>query len=175
MQKVINFLAVTTFFVVAVSFIAPKKAKVQWMSVEEMQEAYIKTPKPILVDLYTDWCGWCKVMDRETYQNEAVANYINQNYYPVKLNAEFKKPIQWDGKIYSYNSRYRANDLAVYLSQGNMSYPTTVLLPSINAQPAPLPGFFKPGELESPLKYFGDGGYKTKTFPEFLKTFSKTW
>lgn len=175
MQKVINFLSVMAVCFFSVSFIVPEKEKIQWMTVAEMQMAYQKEPKPILVDLYTDWCGWCKVMDKQTYQNDAVVSYINKNYYAVKLNAESKSKLEWDGKTYTYNSRYRANDLAVYLAQGNMSYPTTVLLPSINAQPAPLPGFFKPAELESPLKYFGEGGYKNHSFPEFLKTFSASW
>ena len=114
-------------------------------------------------------------MDRETYDKESVVNYINEHYYAVKLNAESKDSLEWDGKKYGYKAEYRANELAVYLLYGQMSYPTTVFLPTLNAQPAPLAGFLKPKEIESPLKFFGDGVYKEKTFQEYMKTFSNSW
>ena len=173
---------VTIFFVVVLSALflftsfAPKgNEKVKWLSVTELQAAYSKSPKPILVDVYTDWCGWCKVMDRETYSNEKVAAYINEHYYAIRLNAERKDSVEWGGKKFGYNPANRANDLAVYFLGGQMSFPTTVFLPSLNAQPAALGGYLKPKEIEPPLKYFGDGDYKTKNFPEFMKGFSASW
>jgi len=175
MQKVTKFIILFFFLSIAFSYAPAKKEKIRWLSITELHEAYTKTPKPILVDVYTDWCGWCKVMDRETYDKEAVVNYINENYYAVKLNAESKDSLEWAGKKYGYNPEYKSNELAVYLLYGQMSYPTTVFLPAINAQPAPLAGFLKPKEIESPLKFFGDGAYKTKTFQEYMKTFSNSW
>ncbi len=175
MKKVTKFIIYILLFTIAFSFARPTKEKIRWLGTAELQVAYSKTPKPILVDVYTDWCGWCKVMDRETYDKEAVVNYINEHYYAVKLNAESKDTLEWGGKKYGYNPEYKSNELAVYLLYGQMSYPTTVFLSAINAQPAPLAGFLKPKELESPLKFFGDGEYKSKTFPEFMKTFSSSW
>ena len=175
MKKVTKFIICILLVIIAFSFASPSKEKIRWLSTAELQVAYSKTPKPILVDVYTDWCGWCKVMDRETYDKEAVVNYINEHYYAVKLNAESKDSLEWGGKKYGYNPEYKSNELAVYLLYGQMSYPTTVFLSAINAQPAPLAGFLKPKELESPLKFFGDGEYKSKTFPEFMKTFSSSW
>ncbi len=157
------------------SFLSPKKEKINWITLEQLHEAYAKQPKPILVDLYTSWCGWCKVMDRDTYSKEAVASYVNEKYYAVKFNAEQKDSVLFAGKKYGYNKSYEANGLAAYLSYGQMSYPTTVFLTSIDAQPMPIAGFLKPDEIEAPLKYFGDDIYKTKTFPEFIKGFSKSW
>ena len=84
MQKVIGFLLILFVFIFSTSFTSSPKEKVQWLTVAEMQAAYKKNPRPILVDLYTDWCGWCKVMDRETYQNDKVVNYINQTYIPQR-------------------------------------------------------------------------------------------
>ncbi len=173
---------VTLFFVAALSalfllsaFTSNEKTKVKWLSAEELQTAYRNNPKPILVDVYTDWCGWCKVMDRETYSNEKVATYINEHYYAIKLNAERKDSVQWGGRKFGYNPANRANDLAVYFLGGQMSFPTTVFLSALDAQPAPLPGFLKPKEIEPPLKYLGDGDYKTKNFPEFMKGFNANW
>jgi thioredoxin-related protein len=175
MQKVTKFIISLLMLSIAFSFAIPKKEKINWMSVAELHAVYNKAPRPILVDVYTDWCGWCKVMDRETYDKESVVTYINEHYYAVKLNAESKDSLEWAGKKYGYKPEYKANELAVYLLYGQMSYPTTVFLSALNAQPAPLAGFLKPKEIESPLKFFGDGAYKEKTFQEYMKTFSNSW
>ena len=175
MQKVtVFFIALITFISIA-SFTVKKKKKVQWLTVAELQEAYAKNPKPVLVDVYTSWCGWCKVMDRETYAKDDVAAYINEKYYAVKLDAESKESFEWNGKKYEYKPEYKSNELALYLLYGQMSFPTTVFLSAIDAQPAPIPGYLKPNEIEAPLKFFGDGIYKTKNYPEFMNGFKASW
>jgi thioredoxin-related protein len=175
MQKVKLFSGLIILLVMGVSFFSPKKEKINWMSFKEMQEAYGKNPKPILVDVYTDWCGWCKVMDKNTYSNSKVADYINEHYYAVRYNAEDKNPVEFGNKKYSYNPAYKANDLAMYLLFGQLSFPSTVLISSIGAQPAPIPGYMKPAELEAPLRYFGDSAFATQNFPEFMKSFKASW
>lgn len=175
MQKVIVSFTLSILLLATTSFTPPGKEKINWMTVEEMHEAYKKEPRPILVDVYTSWCGWCKVMDKETYSNEKVAAYINAKYYAVKFDAESKTAVKWNGQQYAYNPQNKVNDMAVYLLYGQMSYPSTVFLSSLDARPAPLAGYLKPKELESPLKFFGDGAYKTKNFPEFMKSFSASW
>jgi thioredoxin-related protein len=56
-----------------------------------------------------------------------------------------------------------------------MAYPTTVLLAAINTQPAPLPGYLKPSQFEPPLKFFGEGAYKNKKIPGYMKEFLAEW
>ncbi|MEO7767692.1 MAG: DUF255 domain-containing protein [Ferruginibacter sp.] len=175
MKKVTGFLVIPIILVAIVSFCTKEKQKVQWLTFAQMEEAYNKNPKPIIVDVYTNWCGWCKVMDSQTYSNEKVASYINEKYYAVKFDAESKEPVVWKGKKYGYNAQNKINDMALYLLNGQLSYPTTVFLIPPDAKPAPLAGFLKPKEIESPLRFFGDGFYKTKNFPEYLKGFSASW
>ncbi len=175
MQKVTVFLISAAALIFGASFINNGKDKIQWLTVAEMQAAYSKSPKPIIVDVYTSWCGWCKVMDKETYRQDKVANYINEHFYAVKLDAESKSSFDWNGKKYNYSSEDKANELAEMLLYGQLSFPTTVLLPTLDAKPAPLSGYLKPNEIEAPLKFFAEGFYKTKTFPEFNQTFKTSW
>ncbi len=175
MQKVTRFFIIAILFLITVSFVPANKEKVNWLTVAALQEAYSKNPKPILVDVYTRWCGWCKVMDKETYTNEKVAAYINEHYYAVKLDAEEKTALEWNGKKYSYDEANKVNELAVYLCYGQLSFPTTVFITALNAQPATLSGYLKAKEIESPLKFFGEGAYKTQNFPDYNKTFNTSW
>src|SRR5688572_2747263 len=77
---------------------------VKWLSFKEAQEKNKEVKKPFIIDLYTDWCGWCKHMMRTTYSNEGLANYINTYFYPVKFDAETKDTIEYNGKIYKPTS-----------------------------------------------------------------------
>ncbi|NJK95139.1 MAG: DUF255 domain-containing protein [Bacteroidales bacterium] len=70
-------------------------AKVKWYTIEQVVELQKKEPKKILIDVYTDWCGWCKKMDAETFDHPIIAEYINKYYYPVKFNAESKEPVDF--------------------------------------------------------------------------------
>jgi thioredoxin-related protein len=175
MQKVTLFLLIIAMFLSVCSFNNAGKEKIQWLTVAEMQIAFSKSPRPILIDVYTSWCGWCKVMDKETYRNNKVVNYINEHFYAVKLDAEDKDAFIWLGEKYDYNPQYKANSLAVYLLDGQMSFPTTVFLTDLKAQPAPLAGYLKPVEIEAPLKYFGGGAFKSTSFSEFSQSFKSSW
>ncbi|HTC00099.1 MAG TPA: DUF255 domain-containing protein [Ferruginibacter sp.] len=176
MKKIVDLFLLVSIVLIAGAFIAPpQESKVHWISIVEAQEAYKNDPRPILIDVYTSWCGWCKVMDKETYTKDSVANYINEHYYAVRLDAETKDSIEWRGKKFGYKSEYKANEFAAYLLSGQMSFPTTVFIADINAQPAALAGYLKPAEFEPPLTFFGTGAYKTQTFVDYMKTFSAKW
>ncbi len=175
-MKIVKYLTVLILALTLFSSFKPeKKSKVNWLTVSEVTAAYNNNPKPIIIDVYTNWCGWCRVMEKETYSNEAVSSYINENYYAVKFNAETKDTVDFGGVKYGYNPAYNANEFAVYLLSGKMGYPTTILLSSINAQPAPLAGFLKPSEIEPPLKFFAEGAYKDKEFSQYMKDFVAKW
>lgn len=154
-----------------------KKAKkeIAWLTVEEAAAKLQKEKKPILIDLYTDWCGWCKVMDKETYSNEKVITYIEDNFYPVKLNAETRKAVTWAGKEFAYNPDYRVNEFAALITRGQLSYPSTVILPADGTAPQAIPGYLKVPDMELILRYFGDGHYGKTDFQVYHKAFKQTW
>ena len=175
MKKVIGYLMIFIIAVSVFSFTRSGKATVKWISIKELNELYSKNPKPILLDVYTDWCGWCKEMDRKTYRNEKVANYINEHYYAVKLNAESPDSMFFNNIGYGYKAKNKTNELAEYLLSGQMEFPTTVFFPAIDARPAPLAGYLSVKDIEAPLKYFGGGFHKSQTFVEYNQTAKKEW
>jgi thioredoxin-related protein len=149
--------------------------KLKWMTLQEAEQAMTKEKRPILIDLYTDWCGWCKVMDKKTYANKAVIAYLQEKFYPVKLNAETREIVKWGNKTYHLSNDNRTNDFAVYLTYGRLSYPTTVIIPPDNSGPQPVPGYHEPKEFELIVRYFGDDKYGKVPFEEYQKNFKPSW
>ena len=155
-----------------VSYAAPRA--ISWLTVDEAAAKLQEAPKPVLIDLYTTWCGWCKQMDRKTYSNKQVAQYLTDKFYTVKLDAETHSTVNWQGKSYAFDPQYRCNLFAVYLSHGRLEFPTTIIITPGDA-PQAIPGFMEPDELEAVVKYFGEGAYKTQGFDGWLQHFKKTW
>ncbi len=105
-----------------------KKNEIKWMTWEQAIEANRKAPKKIFVDLYTSWCGWCKVMDQKTFSDSTVAAYMNTYFYPVKFDAESKTPVRYNDYEFVFKPEYKSHELAVSLLNGQMSYPSFVVL-----------------------------------------------
>ncbi|MFT3705793.1 MAG: DUF255 domain-containing protein [Agriterribacter sp.] len=157
------------------NIVQKESEKLQWMTLADAA-AKIKTEKkPILIDLYTSWCGWCKVMDKNTYTNPMVIKYIEDNFYPVKLDAETKETLTWKGKQFNYNPAYKVNEYAVELTGGQLSFPTTIILPADGSAPQAIPGYLKIPDMELILKYFGEGYFGKTPFAQYHQSFTASW
>ncbi len=96
--------------------VAQEKTKIEWLSIQEAMALHKENPKKIMIDVYTDWCGWCKRMDATTFQDEKIAKYISENFYAVKLNAEMKDTIMVGDQIFvneKPNERRNPHQLAI--------------------------------------------------------------
>lgn len=176
MQKVKQaFLSVMMIFPLMSLAPAPAGNGVQWMSIEEAVANLKKEKRPVLIDLYTDWCGWCKVMDKKTYSNKNVAAYLHDKFYAVRVNAETKEKIVWNDKTYNYNSSYRANEFSVYITRGRLEFPTTIILPADGSEPQAIAGYLETKDLELIAKYFGEDGYGKISFEDYQKNFKPSW
>ena len=154
---------------------AAPRPGVQWRTLPDAEAAMKLVNKPLIIDLYTDWCGWCKVMDKKTYSDRKVVEYLEEKFYAVKLDAETREDIKWAGKTFRFNASYKTNDIALYLTQGHLAFPTTVIIPSDGSAPQAVPGYLTPKQFEIILKYFGEGNYGRTSFEDYQKTFKSKW
>jgi thioredoxin-related protein len=143
----------------------------KWMSIEEAEAACKKKPRKIFVDVYTDWCGWCKKMDKSTFRDSLVMRYASEKFYAVKMNAEGRDNIIFRDKVFHYNENMRANELAVMLLSGQMSYPSIVFLDE-KLQPIQTHGGYADApQFNMMLHFFGENAYKKKSMNEFSRDF----
>ena len=151
----------------------PPADKINWMTFEEAVEANKTEKRKIFIDVYTDWCGWCKRMDATTFSDPAVVKYMNEKYYAVKLDAEQKEDIEFDGRTFKYvpNGRRGYHELAATLMNGKMSYPTVVFLDENFAMLQPLPGYRKAEEFLPILTYLGGDHHKSTPWESYQKQY----
>lgn len=142
---------------------------IQWISLDEASKIAEKTGKKIIVDVYTNWCGWCKIMDQKTFTHPEVIKQINQNYLAVKLDAESKDSLVYKGIKFGFNPEKRANQLAYLLLNGKMSYPTTVILNEKSEILTPIAGFIEPQIMVKVLKYYGENYHLKMKWEDFEK------
>ncbi|AGA79724.1 thioredoxin family protein [Echinicola vietnamensis] len=125
--------------------VAQDKPAIKWYSFEEATALNQEDPKMVLVDVYTDWCGWCKKMDRETFTDDQVIHYLNENFYAVKLDAENNgEKFEFKGQEYTEASMARAMRVS--------SYPNFVIIDATMENITQLPGYRKPDAFIKDLK-----------------------
>lgn len=131
--------------------------KIKWLSWDEMVKLNEKNPKKIFIDFYTSWCGWCKVMDKNTFEDTIVAELMSKDFYCVKFDAERKDTIQFIGKPWPWVAGGRGgyHTLAAYFMQNQLSYPTFCVLTSKYELISPLKGYIPVPQFEPIISYLG--------------------
>jgi thioredoxin-related protein len=154
------------------------------LSIEEAQAKTKKEPRPLMVDVYTSWCGPCKMLDAKTFSDPRLADYVNKHFYPVKFNAESGTAVTFKGQKLE-NPEYNPSSTgrngthqltyAIANVQGRIAYPTVVYIDSDLNVLAPVQGYLTPDQMEPILNYFGEEHYKTKDYQTFLGAFKAKW
>ncbi|WP_415189775.1 thioredoxin family protein [Psychroserpens sp.] len=153
--------------------------KINWVTFEEALELQKKNPKKIMMDVYTVWCGPCKMLDKNTFSNTDVVEYVNKNFYAVKFNAEGNSVVNYKGAEFK-NSGYKeelktrrnsAHELSRHL--GVRAYPTIVYFDEEANVIQPISGYMKPQQIELYLKLFHSNDYKDITSNEQFNIYCK--
>ncbi len=156
-------------------------AQVKWYSLDEALAAQKKTPKPIMLDAYTVWCGPCKLLDKNTFGNDDVSAYLNTHFYPVKFNAEGNEKLTYQGQTFDNpyfdpkraKSRNATHNFTRYLRVSG--YPTLVFFDEKGNYITPIVGYLNPKQIEIYLKLIHKQDYKSiksqEDFTAYIKNF----
>jgi thioredoxin-related protein len=158
-MSVVKYTLTTLLFFVSLTMFGQE---IKWMTWNEAVDANAKQPKKIFVDVYTDWCGWCKRMDQTTFKDSSVVAFMSEYFYAVKLNAEQKESIFLRDMEFKWveGGRNGYNTLAAELLDRQMSYPTFVLLDSEFARIMISPGYKEPPMLLKQLMFAKEEAYR---------------
>ena len=149
---------------------------INWITFPEMEAAMKEEPRPVFIDFYTYWCGWCKKMDKSTFKDKSVAKVMNKYFYAVKFNAEQKESIEYKDHTLKYlpnAGRRGVHELAYALLDGRMGYPSFVYLDENGDRITISPGYKDAKTIQKELAYVGGEHYKNQKFDEFSATYGK--
>jgi len=146
------------------SEVVSKEGEILWLSPEEAELRNKTVPKKIIMDVYTDWCGYCKLMDKNTFANKAVAAYINENFYPVKFNAESREEVTFAGHHFKNSGRTHEFATALQVS----GYPSVLFFDENLKLVVMSPGYLDAKEMMKHLKYMAESHYKTTDYNTYM-------
>lgn len=154
--------------------------QIEWMSLNEALEAQKKVPKKIFMDVYTHWCGPCKLLDKNTFVNRDLIRYVSENYYAVKFNAEGEEEIKFYNRVFhnpSYKKNKKGRNSTHEFTQflGIKGYPAMVFLSEDGDPIMPVVGYHTAQQLEPYLKMIKQGDYTVFKGPNDLKNYLKNY
>ncbi len=149
---------------------------INWITWEEAEKKMAEEPKKVLVDVYTQWCGPCKMMNKTTFQDPTVVNYVNEHYYAIKFDAEGPETVEFKGTTFknegydpNKSGRNSTHDLtrAIAPVNGRIAYPTIVYMNEDFQIVTPVQGFQRTAQIMPILSFIAEEAYKDQTFEEY--------
>jgi thiol:disulfide interchange protein len=123
-------------------------SEIKWVTLDELQELNKKEPRKVFIDIYATWCGPCKLMDKKTFADPDIVQYVNENYYAVKLNGEGKQQVNIFGKTMTEAELAHAFQIR--------GYPSTVFMTEELQPYQPVAGYIHANEFLKMLKQFNE-------------------
>lgn len=168
-------LSMSGFLAMSQGTVIAEGSPVNWMTFEEAVEKSKTEKRKIFIDVYTDWCGWCKVMDKNTFTDAEIAKVLNEKFYPVKFDAEQTADVVFRGNTFKFipSGNKGTHQLAMALLNNQLSYPNFVFLDEefrivpIFQGSTSVPGYRKPDEFHVFLSYVGGDFFKSQNVQDF--------
>lgn len=164
-------------------FAGAQTDKINWVTFDEALALNEKEPKKFFIDFYTNWCGWCKKLDAETFKDPEVVELMNKYYYAIKFDAERKDTVKFQNKDYVFykspESRRGYHTLAAALMNNKLSYPTMVIMQVEQGSQNvtfhnPLSGYMPGSTMEPILQYIGEELHtKNVVWEEYRANYTK--
>jgi thioredoxin-related protein len=156
---------------------------VKWMTFEQAVEKSKTEKRKIFIDVFTEWCGWCKVMDKNTFPDPEVAKLLNEKFYPVKFDAEQTEDVVFRGNTFKFipYGNKGTHQLAAALLNNQLSYPNFVfmdeefrIIPIIQGYTS-LPGYRKPEEFHIFLSFVAGDFYQKLGIQDYQKQYKSPY
>jgi uncharacterized protein YyaL (SSP411 family) len=146
-MKKLSVILFFALFIITNSFKTAEEIK--WLDFNTGYKLAVKKKKIIMVDVYTDWCGWCKVMDRETYAKSEIAALVNQHFVPIKFNPETPNV------VYTFEGKdYNGKGLKDIISNNQIrGYPATMFINTKNKKSSLVSGYLNPQEFKVTVEH----------------------
>lgn len=154
--------------------------EINWMTMNDALEAQKKQPKKIFMDVYTDWCGPCKLLDKKTFHNKDVVSYVNEHYYAVKFNGEGTEEVHYNDFTYknpNHNPERKGRNSQHFFANALKisGYPSMVFFDEKGNLIAPVVGYKTPQQLEIYLKMIKNNDYKELTTADAWQKYEKSF
>ena len=150
---------------------------VNWISFSEAYKKCKVNPRPIMIDVYTTWCGPCKMMSTQTFNHPTIAKYINENFYAVKFDAETKDSVKFDKYVFvnsDLSNPKAPHQFASSILDNQLAYPSIVFLNNQIQRIDIIKGFMPPNQFDPVIHYYGSGDYQISKWEEYKNAFVTT-
>jgi len=154
--------------------------QVEWLTIEEAEARSKTEPRKIFVDVMTEWCGWCKKMDANTFEQQEIAKFLNEAYYPVRFDAEHKDEITFNGKTYKFSKMGKRgyNELTFEIlkgiteQKGKFGFPSIVFMDEEMNILQSIEGYRGPKEFSMIASYFAGDFHKSVAWRTYSQSYN---